>query len=139
MNKVNAQQARRVLDRLVGYKLSPLLWNKVRPGLSAGRVQSVALRLVVDREREIEAFVPIEYWTVDAELSKQGKHSKASSFTASLIERDGQRLTVEVGNDGEGKSRSATGFTGEAEARAAVADLERAEYRVADIRKTERV
>src|SRR5919109_4589106 len=62
---VDAYQARRVLDRLVGYKLSPLLWKKVRPGLSAGRVQSVALRLVVDREREIEAFVPQEYWTIE--------------------------------------------------------------------------
>src|SRR5215467_10198517 len=69
--KVDAQQARRVLDRLVGYKLSPLLWEKVRRGLSAGRVQSVAVRLVVEREREIEAFVPQEYWTIEADLSKR--------------------------------------------------------------------
>ena len=62
-NLVDAQQARRVLDRLVGYKISPLLWDKVRRGLSAGRVQTVALRLIVEREREIRAFMPVEYWT----------------------------------------------------------------------------
>ena len=73
MRLVDAQQARRVLDRLVGYKISPLLWKKVRRGLSAGRVQSVALRMVVDREREIEAFVPQEYWTIDAELAKTAR------------------------------------------------------------------
>ena len=66
---VDAQQARRVLDRLVGYKISPLLWDKVRRGLSAGRVQSVALKLVCDREREIEAFVPEEYWNLTARLA----------------------------------------------------------------------
>ena len=69
VNLVNAQQARRVLDRLVGYKISPLLWDKVRRGLSAGRVQTVALRLIVEREREIRAFVPREYWTIDADLA----------------------------------------------------------------------
>src|SRR5688572_12229259 len=69
-NLVKAQQARRVIDRLVGYKLSPLLWNKVKKGLSAGRVQSPAVRLVVEREREIDAFVPEEYWSVEALLSK---------------------------------------------------------------------
>src|SRR5207245_1048977 len=67
----DAQQARRVLDRLVGYSLSPLLWDKVRRGLSAGRVQSVAVRLIVDREREIEAFVPVEYWSLHATLAGQ--------------------------------------------------------------------
>lgn len=71
MDRVDAQQARRILDRLVGYKLSPLLWRKVRGRLSAGRVQSVAVRLVVEREREIERFVPEEYWTIDAELSQE--------------------------------------------------------------------
>src|SRR5262249_4832167 len=71
MRLVDAQQARRVLDRLVGYKISPLLWNKVRRGLSAGRVQSVALRMVVDREREIEDFTAREYWTVEADLAKR--------------------------------------------------------------------
>src|SRR5918911_3825677 len=70
-NLVNAQQARRLLDRIVGYQVSPLLWDKVRRGLSAGRVQSVALRLVVEREREIQAFIKTEYWTVTANLSAQ--------------------------------------------------------------------
>ncbi len=81
LKKVDAQQARRILDRLVGYSLSPLLWKKIGRGLSAGRVQSVALRIVVDREREIEAFVPQEYWTIDAELAK-GKGEP--SFKAQL-------------------------------------------------------
>src|SRR6187549_1849376 len=69
MKMVDAQQARRVLDRLVGYKISPLLWDKVRRGLSAGRVQSVALKLICDREREIRAFIPKEYWTIDVDLN----------------------------------------------------------------------
>src|SRR3979411_241615 len=72
MPRVTAQQGRRILDRLVGYKISPLLWAKVRGGLSAGRVQSVAVKLIVDREREIRAFVPREYWTVTAHLEKPG-------------------------------------------------------------------
>jgi len=72
MALVDAQQARRILDRLVGYNLSPLLWEKVRSRLSAGRVQSVALRMIVEREREIEAFIPIEYWSISAELHPQG-------------------------------------------------------------------
>lgn len=76
--RVDAQQARRVLDRLVGYQLSPLLWNKVRKGLSAGRVQSVAVRMICDREREIEAFEPEEYWTIDAQLARGRKTFKAS-------------------------------------------------------------
>ncbi|HUV53335.1 MAG TPA: type I DNA topoisomerase [Dehalococcoidia bacterium] len=80
---VDAQQARRILDRLVGYKLSPLLWKRVRPGLSAGRVQSVAVKLIVDRENEIIAFVPEEYWSIDAELAKEGK--KSQSFRAGLV------------------------------------------------------
>ena len=66
LSRVNAQQARRVLDRLVGYNLSPLLWSKIRKGLSAGRVQSVALKLICDREEEIKKFIPQEYWTIDA-------------------------------------------------------------------------
>ncbi|MBI4432816.1 MAG: type I DNA topoisomerase [Candidatus Omnitrophica bacterium] len=82
MDLVDAQQARRVLDRLVGYSLSPLLWQKVGKGLSAGRVQSVALRLIVDREREIQAFKPEEYWTIEAELKKE--KGEYPSFTAKL-------------------------------------------------------
>ncbi|MCX6005739.1 MAG: type I DNA topoisomerase, partial [Chloroflexi bacterium] len=82
MKMVDAQQARRILDRLVGYKLSPLLWRKVLKGLSAGRVQSVAVRLIVDREREILIFTPVEYWTIEAELTKQenGKNNFRASF-----------------------------------------------------------
>ena len=81
---VNAQQARRILDRLVGYQVSELLWSKVRGGLSAGRVQSIALRLVVEREREIESFIPVEYWTVDARLSKPTQ-SDVKPFDARLL------------------------------------------------------
>ena len=79
MDLFNAQQARRVLDRLVGYKLSPFLWRKVRRGLSAGRVQSVAVRLIVDREKEIEAFKPQEYWNLDALLSPPASQKKFSA------------------------------------------------------------
>ncbi len=86
-NLVNAQQARRVLDRLVGYTLSPFLWKKVYRGLSAGRVQSVAVRVIVDREREIKAFKPEEYWTLDAHM----KNSKSEPFIAQLRERDAQK------------------------------------------------
>ncbi len=80
INLVDAQQARRVLDRIVGYKLSPFLWKKVKSGLSAGRVQTVALRLIVDREREIEAFKPVEYWTLDAKLVASRKTFDASLY-----------------------------------------------------------
>ncbi|NPA27299.1 MAG: type I DNA topoisomerase [Chloroflexi bacterium] len=88
MNLVNAQQARRILDRLVGYTLSPLLWRKVRSRLSAGRVQSVALRLVVEREREIQSFVPKEYWTIDAEFHPKGRED--ARYRAQLVKVDGQ-------------------------------------------------
>lgn len=89
MDLVDAQQARRVLDRLVGYKLSPLLWKKVKSGLSAGRVQSVAVRLIVEREREISGFKPEEYWVVAAVLSKKSDEFK---FKAILIEENGQPI-----------------------------------------------
>lgn len=91
MQLVNAQQARRVLDRLVGYKLSPLLWKKVRRGLSAGRVQSVTLRIIVDREREIEKFIPVEYWSIEADLSKKENGNGKESFRASLIGLAGEK------------------------------------------------
>ena len=90
--KVDAQQARRILDRLVGYKISPLLWEKVRRGISAGRVQSVALRLVVDREKEIRAFVPIEYWTVTARVARPD--GVGPEFPARLARVDGTKAAI---------------------------------------------
>ncbi|MFC1944891.1 type I DNA topoisomerase, partial [Chloroflexota bacterium] len=113
---VNAQQARRVLDRLVGYRISPLLWRKVRPGLSAGRVQSVALRMIADREDEVEAFIPEEYWSIEAELARKAN----GKFRAKLIgHADGSRLELK---DEEG-------------ARALLAKLENASYTVAKVGK----
>ncbi len=94
MDRVNAQQARRILDRLVGYKISPLLWAKVRGGLSAGRVQSVAVKLIVDREREILAFRPREYWTVAAVLAKL---DTGVTFGAELVEIDGAKAEIDNG------------------------------------------
>lgn len=91
LDLVNAQQARRVLDRIVGYQISPILWRKVKKGLSAGRVQSVATRLIVDREREIENFIPEEYWTVDAKLKTQA----GEEFEASLNSCDGKKIKPE--------------------------------------------
>ncbi len=96
LDLVNAQQARRILDRLVGYKLSPFLWKKVKRGLSAGRVQSVAVRLIVDREEEIRAFVPKEYWSIDAKL--RSPHS-AKQFAAKLAAVDGKK--IEIANEAQ--------------------------------------
>ncbi|NMA25185.1 MAG: DNA topoisomerase I, partial [Clostridiales bacterium] len=93
---VDAQQARRILDRIVGYKLSPLLWRKVKRGLSAGRVQSVATRMVVDREEEIRNFVPEEYWLLDVEVSRILKEGR---FTASFYGRDDGK--IELGSEDE--------------------------------------
>ncbi len=87
---VDAQRARRVLDRLVGYKISPLLWDKVRRGLSAGRVQSVALKLICDREHEIEQFVPDEYWNIFARLAG----SEPPEFEAKLLKKNGDAIRV---------------------------------------------
>ena len=94
-NLVDAQQTRRVLDRIVGYQISPLLWDKVRRGLSAGRVQTVAVRLIVEREREIKAFVPVEYWTIDAML-KADAQPESPLFAARLVAVDGERIGVET-------------------------------------------
>ena len=116
-NLIDAQQARRILDRLVGYRLSPVLWGKVKRGLSAGRVQSVALRLVVDREREIGAFVPVEYWSIESTLAKKLLNgSKRIDFKAALHSLKGKkRIGI---SDGERASEIVT-------------DLEGAEYSVA--------
>ncbi len=93
MNLVNSQQARRVLDRLVGYKISPILSRKLKPSLSAGRVQSAALKMIVDREKEIRDFKPEEYWNVCAVLSKEGaKKVKANLFTAALSDKEGKKI-----------------------------------------------
>lgn len=94
MNLVDAQQARRVLDRIVGYSISPLLWKKVKKGLSAGRVQSVALKLIIDRENEIKAFKPEEYWTIDGFFQKGNK-----KFQASFYGVDGKKLKLETNED----------------------------------------
>jgi len=116
--KVDAQQTRRILDRLVGYKVSPVLWEKVRRGLSAGRVQSVALKLICDREREIRAFVAEEYWTVAAHLEA----AEPPPFTANLVKKDGKN--IEIGNGDE--------------AGAVRRDLEAATFTVAKVQKKER-
>jgi len=114
---VNAQQARRVVDRLVGYTMSPLLWKKIRYGLSAGRVQSVALRVIVDREREIQAFTPEEYWSIEAILANHADET----FTAELIQHKGKKL--QIGN--------------ETDAHRHLAALSDALYRVASLEKRE--
>ena len=121
MNLVNAQQARRVLDRLVGYKISPLLWKKVRSGLSAGRVQSVALRMIVEREDEIRKFIPQEYWTIEAELSKTAHDKKPSTFTARLAALKGEKSKLEI--------RKAD------EAHPLAEQLEKAAYSVSQVKK----
>jgi DNA topoisomerase-1 len=126
MNLVDAQQARRILDRIVGYKLSPFLWSKVARGLSAGRVQSVAVRLIVEREREIQNFIPQEYWTIEALLKKTKIHPKTitSEFSAFLIKKNGKALDKFALKD-------------QAAVDELMGDLRGAEYRVANIEKKE--
>ncbi len=118
MQLVNAQQARRILDRLVGYQISPLLRKRVQRGVSAGRVQSVALRMVVDREREIEAFVPVESWTIDVKLRKEGQKTE---FSAQLRSLKGQRGRLSISK--------------EEDARRYEAELDGAKYAVAEVSK----
>jgi DNA topoisomerase-1 len=123
MDLVNAQQARRILDRLVGYKISPILWKKVKRGLSAGRVQSVALRLIVDRERDVEKFEPEEYWTIEAELQNSVEHRKGKkeiSFRANLHSVNGTRPEL----------------VNQAQAEEILKGLEKAVYEVGEVRQT---
>ena len=94
MNKINAQQARRILDRIVGYSLSPLLWKKITRGLSAGRVQSVAVKLIVVREEEIRKFIPQEYWSLEAVLNKKGSNPEDLDFTAKLVKYKGEKIQI---------------------------------------------
>src|SRR5947207_2323729 len=115
---VDAQRARRVLDRLVGYKISPLLWDKVRRGLSAGRVQSVALKLICDREREIEKFVPVEYWHLFARLAGP----QPPEFEAKLHKKSGENIVP----------------SNEAESNAVLKDLEGAAWTVSSVTTKER-
>ncbi|MEW5907702.1 MAG: type I DNA topoisomerase [Patescibacteria group bacterium] len=135
LNLVNAQQARRILDRLVGYELSPFLWKKVFKGLSAGRVQSVAVRLIVDREREIEKFIPREYWSIEALLQKmstchvdvprqRGTLESLESFKAKLIKKDGELLDKFA-------------IQNKDEADEIIKDLNDAEYKVEKVEKKE--
>jgi len=120
LDRVNAQQARRVLDRLVGYKISPLLWRKVKKNLSAGRVQSVAVRLISDREREIAAFIPVEYWSLTATLSPQT--GRKTPFDAALQGYQGKKIELKT----------------QTEADKVLADLRGAVYRVGKVKKSER-
>jgi len=135
-NLVDAQQTRRVLDRLVGYQISPLLWDKVRRGLSAGRVQTVALRLIVEREQEINEFQPVEYWTVDAELDAGGGRP---TFAARLVGVNGQPLRVANGTDKDGKEQFLPNALPDKEAAdEVVAELENAKWRIRTVEKKER-
>ena len=135
-NLVDAQQTRRVLDRLVGYQISPLLWDKVRRGLSAGRVQTVALRLIVEREHEINAFVPVEHWLVTREAEAG---AKGSEFTAKFTGVDGETARVANGVDAEGKDQFLSGAlaTG-ALTDEVLAQLRKAKWNVVEVERKQR-
>jgi DNA topoisomerase I len=135
-NLVDAQQTRRVLDRLVGYQVSPLLWDKVRRGLSAGRVQTVALRLIVEREQEINDFKPVEYWTIDALLEPT---ADKQSFTARFVGVNGVPSRVANGTDAEGKELFLANALPDQEAvDEAVGELQHAKWSVRSVEKKER-
>ena len=119
LNLTDAQQARRVLDRIVGYKISPVLWKKVKRGLSAGRVQSVAVKLIVEREEEIEAFIPEEYWNINLKVSDKKTKTK---FDCKFIGKDGEKIELHTKDEVD----------------RILADLEGAKYKVVDIKKGER-
>ena len=118
---VGAQIARRVLDRLVGYKLSPLLWKKVRRGLSAGRVQSVAVRLIVEREKEIEKFTPVEYWEIACKVKNQKPKGKNEEFIVNLVKISDKKAEVKNADEAE----------------KIVSDLEKSNYSVSDVKRRE--
>jgi len=135
-NLVDAQQTRRVLDRLVGYQVSPLLWDKVRRGLSAGRVQTVALRLIVEREQEINDFKPVEYWTIDALLEPT---ADKQSFTARFVGVNGVPSRVANGTDADGKEQYLANALPDQEAvDEAVGELQHAKWSVRSVEKKER-
>jgi len=154
MNLVDAQQARRVLDRLVGYKVSPVLWSKVRRGLSAGRVQSVALRLIAEREKEIEAFKPEEYWKVEVGLDtkeakvktvfKEGKAIEGLPehiLVVNLAEIEGEKIDKvnrEASEGALGYKKKITTLNKEKQVKPIVEDLKKASYQIEDIEKKER-
>ena len=118
MDLVDAQQARRMLDRMVGYRISPLLWAKVKRGLSAGRVQSVALRIVCDREEEIDAFIPEEYWSLEASLLPEGEKKP---ITAKLLDKGGEKFEI----------------SSEEQMNQVLAELKGKEFKVCDMKKGE--
>ena len=126
MNLVDAQQARRVLDRMVGYRISPLLWAKVKRGLSAGRVQSVALRMIGDREDEINSFIPEEYWSIDADFDVKGEKKPVTAHYYGSADR------ADAGKE------KRTDLHTKAEVDAVTADLAGASYAVSDVRRSER-
>ena len=138
-NLVDAQQTRRVLDRLVGYQISPLLWDKVKRGLSAGRVQTVALRLIVEREREINAFRPVEYWNIDAVLTPAQGKAAGQEFTARMVGVEGTPIRVSNGADADGKEQFlANALPDKAAVDEVMAQLEKASWRVRSVERKER-